>query len=346
VALPLPLPVGDGEDVALGVALGVAVPLPLSEGVAVPLPLGEGVAVPLPLPLRLGVALGEGLGEALSGVKLSTRTRPLRISDTKSTVTPLLASSASPKGPAKLALAAAPSTIGHALPMPASVLTASEPAAITRIWLLPWSVKKIAPAASQAGAPSMPSSAAVPTPLAFPTAPAVLPASVPVAPETTFTLRTRPKGLPSTTTSTPLARQNTELPGLENSEAVPPTSPHPIAPLPARVLTSTLPPLVATARTLCPAQSLTYTVPPSGDTASPAGDEKVAMEPMPLAAPEPPEPASVVTAPPFGAIARTAWLATSATYTTPLTGFTAVATGELSRAVPALPPAPLTKPVE
>jgi hypothetical protein len=127
-----------GEGVSLGVALGVAVPLPLpvgvSLGVAVPLLLGEGA--PLPLPLTLGVALGEGLGEALSGEKVSTRTRPLKISETNSTATPLLVSRASPKGPAKLALAAAPSTIGHALPVPASVLTASEPAAIMRMRLL------------------------------------------------------------------------------------------------------------------------------------------------------------------------------------------------------------------
>ena len=209
--------------------------------------------------------------------------------------------------------------------------------------LLPWSVKYTAPAASQAGAPSTPSSAAVPTPLALPAAPAVLPASVPVAPEPTCTSRRRPKGLPSTSTSPPRAPQKTAQPGLAKSEAVPPASPHPSAPLPASVLTLAAP-VVATARTLCPAQSLTQTVRPSGDTARPAGEEKVALAPAPLAAPEPPEPASVLTPPPPGAMARTAWLATSATYTTPVTGFTAVATGELSVAAPALPPAPLANP--
>ena len=183
----------------------------------------------------------------------------------------------------------------------------------------------------------------MPTPLALPAVPAVLPASVLVAPEPTLTRRTRPKGLPSTSTSPPRAAQNTELAGLKNMEEVPPASPHPAAPLPASVLTLALP-LVATARTLFPAQSLTKTVLPSGDTARPAGEEKVAVAPTPLAAPEPPEPASVVTPPLLGAYARMAWLATSATYTTPLTGFTAVATGELSLAAPALPPAPLTKP--
>jgi hypothetical protein len=54
----------------------------------------------------------------------------------------------------------------------------------------------------------------------------------------------------------PRALHHTAQPGLEKSEAVPPASPQPAAPLPASVLTLALP-LVATARTLCPAQSLT-----------------------------------------------------------------------------------------
>ncbi len=64
----------------------------------------------------------------------------------------------------------------------------------------------------------------------------MLPASVPVAPELVFTVRTRPPGLPSTSTSSPRAAQKMAVPGLLNTEAAPPASPHPAAPLPASVL--------------------------------------------------------------------------------------------------------------
>jgi hypothetical protein len=80
---------------------------------------------------------------------------------------------------------------------------------------------------------------------------------------------------------------------------------------------------------------------PLGDTATPAGEQKVAAAPMPLAVPAAPLPARVLTAPPPAVTARTRRFPTSATYTVPVAGFTATATGLLSCA---LLPAPLAAP--